>query len=173
MTTEQKQQFADWLINNLKITSVSNVELIIAHVDHYFCPATTAALPVQNFYDKNEVDNWYDFLSGKGETAAQIACYITDSMRLMNNVDAYGLGLKEGFKLGKEQVAALHVNGLDEIKEQARQYAESCMYSKSWDKNDAEMVGRFYKYFIDKLIELLPVNVVDVEALAEPAPGNP
>ena len=36
MTPEQKQQLADWLINNLQLTSKSNVELITNHVNHYF-----------------------------------------------------------------------------------------------------------------------------------------
>lgn len=39
MTTHQKEKFSEWLINNLQITSKSNVELIVSHVERYFCPS--------------------------------------------------------------------------------------------------------------------------------------
>ena len=48
MTQDQKDQFKDWLINNLHLTSVSNVELIIKHVEHYYCPTTENELKKEN-----------------------------------------------------------------------------------------------------------------------------
>lgn len=49
ITAKEKQQLSEWLVNNLQLTSKSNVELIVSHVDHYFLSPSP---PTHRQYEK-------------------------------------------------------------------------------------------------------------------------
>jgi len=113
--------------------------------------------------------NAKDFLKDKG-----VSEYSTVGQRIQYVGDEWGQGSEQPVlvtKLLDEYASQFSKplpsenSGMDAIKEQCRLYAESCMYSKSWDRKDAEMVGVFYKFFIDKLVELTSSPLTEGKAV--------
>jgi hypothetical protein len=55
MTDIQKQQLRDWLVNNLQLTSFSNIQHIIDHVDRYYCPSHSPEVLVKALENANKI----------------------------------------------------------------------------------------------------------------------
>jgi hypothetical protein len=61
LTHKQRVEFGDWLVNNLQLTSVTNIQHIIDHVDRYFSPESPD--PKGNASAEEQDEFWDDVYS--------------------------------------------------------------------------------------------------------------
>lgn len=69
MPHEEKEKFSDWLVNNLHLTSKTNVELIINHVERYYY--SQSSHPYKEEVDKED-ELWDEVMQEMGFYSSQL-----------------------------------------------------------------------------------------------------